>query len=591
MTKIATVLLTLALAVGALTAGTALGGSEEGKGVEVDLLLDQRIPMPDGVELSARIWRPVDQKAPLPVVFVLTPYVNDEQHKRALKFVEAGYVYVSVDRRGRGESGGEFNPLYDNGTDGAQVVAWLRQQPWCDGRVVMRGGSYRGMTQWQTLAENPAGLAAAVPTAAVYPGLDYPQPKGIFMSYMAEWLAFTQGRVSNRTLFEDGDFWHRKFLRLYQDLAPFAELGRRSGIDTRMFDRWLEHPSYDAFWQGHNPTPEDYRAMDLPLLSISGYFDGDQPGALRYYREFMRHASPAARGKHYLLIGPWDHPGTRYPKKELGGLEFPEQAVLDLDQLHVDWYDSLLRGKPRPPAIKDQVTYYVMGADEWRSAPSLEALTQSTLRFYLASDGGRADDVFHSGYLLDAPRERQAPDAFRYDPRERAAAEGYLDKVEDYHLDSREAFLEGRLVYHSAPLAKPVTLAGNVELTLQLAIDVPDTDVAAVLYAIEPTGRSLFLGWDMVRARYRENPSEAKPVPAGAVLPYTFDGFWFTVRRLAAGTRLRLVVGPLDSPDWQRNFNSGGKIGFETEADIRVANVQVFHDAAHPSVLELPVGE
>jgi uncharacterized protein len=136
-----------------------------------------------------------------------------------------------------------------------------------------------------------------------------------------------------------------------------------------------------------------------------------------------------------------------------------------------------------------------------------------------------------------------------------------------------------------------VTLAGSMKITLQVALDVPDTDLVVSVAAIEPTGRSVFLGWDMVRARFRESPSEAKAVPAGAVLPYTFDGFWFTVRRLPAGTRLRLVVNSLDSPDFQRNFNSGGKIGFETAADIRVANVQVFHDAEHPSVLELPVGE
>ncbi len=583
--------LALLFTLGALSPAAAREAGPDPKDTEIDLVVDQRIPMPDGIELSARIWRPANQREPLPAIFVLTPYVNDEQQKRAWKFVAAGYVYVSVDRRGRGGSDGEFNPLFGNGPDGAAVVAWIRRQPWSDGRVVMRGGSYRGMTQWQTLAENPPGLAAVVPTAAVYPGHDYPQAKGVFISYMAQWLAFTQGHVSNRELFGDDGYWHRKFLRLYQDLAPFAELAKRSGIDTRIFDRWLEHPAYDAFWQGHNPTPEDYRAMDLPILSITGYFDGDQPGALRYYREHLQHASAAARGKHYLLLGPWDHAGTRYPKQELGGFEFPEHAVLDLDQLHVDWYDSLLRGKSRPPAIKDQVTYYVMGADEWRGAPSLEALAKGTLRFYLASDGGRAGDPFHSGYLEGAPRERQSPDAFRYDPQDRATAEGYLDEVEDYNLDSRDAFRKGRLVYHSAPLAEPATLAGNMKLTLYVALDVPDTDLAAGVWAIEPTGRSLLLGWDMVRARYREGPSEARPVPAGAVLPYIFDSFWFTVRRLPAGTRLRLMVGPVDSPDFQRNFNSGGKIGHETAADIRAANVQLFHDTAHPSVLEVPVAE
>ena len=115
-------------------------------------------------------------------VLVMTPYISDETQDRAVKFAEHGYVYVSVDVRGRGTSEGKYTPLYGNGPDGADVIAWLAKQPWCDGRIVTRGGSYRGMDQWQILTQHPAHLAAAVPTAAVYPGWDYPQPRGIFLS-------------------------------------------------------------------------------------------------------------------------------------------------------------------------------------------------------------------------------------------------------------------------------------------------------------------------------------------------------------------------------------------------------------------------
>ena len=124
----------------------------------VEIRVDRKIPMRDGVQLSAIIWKPANQQEPLPVVLVKTPYIADGDHHLALKFVDNGYVYVSVDRRGRGNSEGEFNPLEDSGLDGYDVIAWLAKQPWSNGQIAMRGGSYRGMVQWKIMAEHPQQL-------------------------------------------------------------------------------------------------------------------------------------------------------------------------------------------------------------------------------------------------------------------------------------------------------------------------------------------------------------------------------------------------------------------------------------------------
>src|SRR5690348_9950567 len=90
--------------------------------------LHHMIPMRDGVQLAATIWRPSDQAKPLPVVLVMTPYITDETQERAVKFATHGYVYLSVDVRGRGTSQGKYTPLYGNGPDGADVIAWLARQ-------------------------------------------------------------------------------------------------------------------------------------------------------------------------------------------------------------------------------------------------------------------------------------------------------------------------------------------------------------------------------------------------------------------------------------------------------------------------------
>jgi putative CocE/NonD family hydrolase len=281
------------------------------------ITLDARAPMRDGVALSARIWRP---SAPgrYPVVMQHTPYLSDEAQARARKFVAAGYAYASIDRRGRGTSEGRFVPLEGSGADGADAIAWLAAQDWSDGRVVTMGGSYRGTTQWQALAYAPPALKAAVPTASVYPGWDYPAQRGIPYAGIAQWLAFTSGRASNMQLYGDEVYWREKQLRAHRGEVTFAQLAAISGAPQDAFAAWLSRPN--SAWQAVNPSPAQYAAMTPPILTITGYFDGDQDGALRYYDEHQRHAAPAARDALLLLIGPWDHAGTRYPSKEVGGL-------------------------------------------------------------------------------------------------------------------------------------------------------------------------------------------------------------------------------------------------------------------------------
>lgn len=579
----------LLLAAAVLLPITSLAATKSlGENVIVDL--HHMIPMRDGVDLAATIWRPADQQKPLPVVLVMTPYISDETQQRAVKFAENGYVYVSVDVRGRGTSQGKFTPLYGNGPDGADVIAWLAKQPWSDGRIVTRGGSYRGMGQWQILAEHPAHLAAAVPTAPVYPGWDFPQPKGIFVSYMAQWLALTSGQTGQDNLFGDGMYWQSRFVDAYEHDRPFSDLADLAGSNRAAFLEWLDHPAYDSYWAAFNPKPADYARIDIPILTITGYFDGDQPGALRYYREFMRHASVSAKQRFYLLMGPWDHPGTRSPQEKLGGLTFGKDSVLDIDQLHIDFFNWVLKGGKRPAILSDRVNYYVMGADKWRHAASLQDLSDHSLRLYLSSPGGPARDVFHSGRLVAAAPPPQAPDTITDDPLAHEPADELLKPPgDDYLVHSSEAYQKNRLVYTSDALDAPITIAGAMDLAASISIDTPDADIGAEVDAVLPDGRTLVLGQDIVRARFRHGVTKAEPVQPGVIEPYRFDGFYFMVRQLPKGTRLRLVLAPVNTPGLQKNYNSGGRIGYETAKDARTATISVHLDPKHPSYLELPL--
>src|ERR1700739_4278844 len=190
------------LLIAVLFVGAGVWAQEAAKGGgDVEMEWGVKIPMRDGVKLNATVYRPHGQKEALPVIFTLTPYIGDSYTDRAMYFARHGYVYALVDVRGRGNSGGEFEPFINDGRDGYDVTEWLAKQSYCDGKVTMWGGSYAGFDQWATLKELPPHLKTIVPAAAAHPGVDFPAPHNIFESYDIQWLTFTSGVTPNTKLF------------------------------------------------------------------------------------------------------------------------------------------------------------------------------------------------------------------------------------------------------------------------------------------------------------------------------------------------------------------------------------------------------
>jgi putative CocE/NonD family hydrolase len=558
----------------------------------IDIQLRLRIPMRDGVRLNANLYRPHAQEAPLPVIFCLNPYIADLVQPIGSYFAQHGYVFVAVDSRGRNGSEGEFRSWTHEGRDGYDVVEWLAKQPWSNGKVGAWGGSYLGFTQWSTVKERPPHLLTIVPTASVRPGLDFPSSGGIHYSYDTQWITFVSGVALNEKLFGDSAYWRGKFGERYLDNAPFRSLDRIVGNPSPIFQEYLRHPSFDDYWRSLAPSAEQYAKLDLPILTITGHWDDDQIGAMSYYGEHMKYGSEAARAKHYLVIGPWDHVGTRRPQKELAGLKFADASVIDIKQLHVDWYDWVLKGGTRPKFLEQRVAYYVTGEEKWKYAARLEDVANERRSYFLASDG-HAGDVFHSGTLASSAPAEAAPDGYVYDPLDLRPGKVELARgdVDNGLVDQTDAFdLYGAgVVYHGEPFADAVELSGAPRASLWLALDAPDTDFQVFLQEVRADGTAVFLSGSMLRARYRESLSHPQPVVPGEVQRYDFDRMTFVSRRLAKGSRLRFVLRAVNSIQFEKNYNSGGDVADETAADARTVHVRVYHDAAHPSALEVPL--
>ena len=557
---------------------------------DIDYSFDVRIRMRDGVELSALLYRPAGVKERVPVVFMRTPYIADAYHKYGTYFAARGYAVAIVDARGRGNSQGVFHPAEDDGPDGYDIVEWLARQPWSTGKVGMFGGSYAGFTQWATLKQFPPHLATIVPVASVGWGIDFPMYRNISYPYVMRWLSFVSRLTKNEGFFTDDKMWKPWEELLFRGVQPFAALDRLAGNPSETFQKWLAHPSYDAYWRGIAPSPEDYAKIRIPILTITGHYDGDQPGALHYYDGHMRHGQKQTTAQHYLVIGPWDHAGTRTPKPVVGGLELGPDSLVDVMDLHKQWYDFTLRGGSRPKFLQKRVAYYVTESEDWRHADELGKVVAGEPRLFHLSSTGSASDVVHSGTLGPVPGS--GSDSYVVDPLDlRFLERDALRSADNWVVDSLGASPPpgAALVYHSPPFERDTDLGGFAQATLYLSMDVPDTDIHVALYELRPDGRTVLLCDDQLRARYRESSEIARLVEPGKILPYRFDRFGFFARTIRKGSRLRLTVGPVLGTGGQNNRQSGGVVAEETARDARTATIRLHHDAEHASALRLHV--
>jgi putative CocE/NonD family hydrolase len=556
----------------------------------VRLHLGVRIPLRDGVHLNGTLYLPEGPSTPAPAVVALSPYIAQTYHERGMYTAAHGYPFLAVDSRGRGNSEGVFEPFIHEAKDGHDLIEWVARQPFCNGKVAMYGGSYLGYVQWATAKELPPHLATIVPVASAFMGVDVPMRNNIAVPYMLQWLTVVWGRTSQHNLFADNEYHWNAFRRSFEAGIPFKELDTFLGNPSKTIQEWLAHPTQDAYWDAYNPTPEQYAKISLPILTITGSYDSDQPGAMRHYREHLKAASPAARAPHYLVMGPWDHAGTLIPKTEFAGLTVGPASLVDLQQLRIQWYAWTMQDGPKPAFLEKNVAYYVTGAEVWRYADTLEEITSHSIPMYMHSVANPTD-VFSAGILAPSCVDHDH-DHYIYDPRDvsLAALESTVDP--DSITDQRMILAAaGRhLVYHGAPFDEDREISGFFKLSVWLAIDQADTDFRVSVYDIGLDGASVLLSADWMRARYRESLREETLVRTTEALRYDFEHFPFVARRIKKGHRLRLVIGPLHSIHSQKNYNSGGIVSEESMKDARPVTVKLFHDPAHPSALHVPFG-
>lgn len=570
------------------------------------ILIEKNImaPMRDGVRLSANVYR-LTGAEPQPVILARTPYdknsmVNGDDSINLFRLVQAGYVVVIQDTRGRFNSEGEFNAMFQERQDGADTITWAAQQPWSNGMVGTFGGSYVGTTQWLAALEQPAALRTIAPLVTwsdLYEGMLFmggvPVLHGLVWS-AAMTIEETNRRVASRRISAEESAARIAAVSDPNALLTHLPLDDHPQVSelAPQYNAWLNHPMPGPFWHPTSPSAS-YEQITVPTLNMGGWYDAFLWGTLQNYIGMKRSGgSVKARQQGRLIIGPWTHGGFTgsYPEREFGMAS--SALACDLQGFHMRWYDHWLKGAENGIESEKPVKIFVMGLDQWREEddwPLPDALERN---YYLHSDG-KANTLNGDGILSSEIPAQEPPDIYLYNPRRPVPTLGGQGLLPGTNAmgprDQRP--VEARddvLVYSTPPLVKPVEVTGPVTLCLYVASSARDTDFTGKLVDVFPDGRAMILTDGAFRARYHHSMTEPELLEADQVYKLRID-LWATSNVFHAGHSIRLEVSSSNFPKLARNLNTGGPFGSESLDQCLPAVNRIFHDNAHPSHLILPI--
>ena len=570
---------------------------------------DQPLMLRDGTITYADIFRP-DRPGRLPALLQRTPYSKSTPHSRgysldAVRAAMAGYAVVIQDVRGRYTSDGEFYPFVDEMSDGYDSVEWVAGQPWCNGRVGMYGSSYVGATQWLAAKSKPPSLQAIAPgvTASNYQD-GWAWRGGAFeLGFNLYWtisslVAENWRNLSTRLylsprqyemLVEAKDNVMDSFLNL--PLNDLAEL--RGDMAPYYFD-WLDHPEYDEYWKGVS-IEETHSEIAVPAFNYGGWYDIFLGGTIRNFTG-MRDAgaTEAAREGQRLMIGPWVHSaiGDSVAGERSFGSVASAAYGIDLQGELLRYFDHWLRDEDNGVPDDRPVTIFVMGDNTWREEDEWPLSRAELVPFFMHSNG-KANSLRGDGRLdRDAPGNGEPPDVYVYNPLDPVPTRGGpvicdAGTVPAGAYDQRR--VESRhdvLVYTTAELDEPLEVTGPVAATIYASSSAPDTDFTAKLVDVGPDGYARNVTEGIIRARSREAGQPASAIAPGTVYKYDID-MWATSNVFKRGHRVRLEVSSSNFPKYDRNANTGERIGSDTTGASALQTVH--HSPEYPSHVTLPI--
>jgi len=513
------------------------------------------IPMRDGVKLSAYLYSPA-REGKWPAVFEqrYLDVTGSGTRKAAADIARAGYAVAMVNFRGTHESEGVYQGYratqFGKLQDGHDVCEWLAVQPWSTGKVGTFGSSQGGYVQ------NYLAIT---------------QPPHLVCQYMVD---------TGLSLFQEG----------YRIGGAIKPLRFKAGVkDVRVPEQndallaeWDRHPNYDNYWRDEDASLH-FDKMNVPCFTIGSWYDFMVQGSTNSYAGRQHRGGPNSVGQQQLVVGPWLH-GRLNKGSKVGEMIYPENATFPELEHMVRWFDHYLKGVNNGVEKEPRVRYYTMGAvgeegapgNVWRTAEDWPIKSESG-SYYLRDDGKLAtmpETAAHSStsYASDPKQPMSIPSGSFMGARDARPVEAQSE-IRTWTTDV---------------LTQPVAWTGEVTAEAYVSSTARDTDFFVRVSDVYPDGRSMLLMEYPMRARYRDGFDKQRLLVPGEVATLKWH-IGFTSIIFNKGHRIRVTMGSTGFPYYEPNNQTGGPQTVDWLKTSETAINSIWHDAAHPSRIVVPL--
>ncbi len=562
-------------------------------------LPQQFITLPDGTKLAAVVTLPADSngdavQGPFPAILVQTSYnasigtISSQFFSQADPYIgEHGYATVIVDVRGSGSSTGEWSAFGEaEQADSMNVVDWVTQQSWSNGRVGLFGPSYMGITTVLTAAQNHPAVKAAfavVPMGDAYRDIVFTggQANTLFIPYWMS-LVGALSLVNTQPLNDPSTALGTTLSHVLNVIVGFQ-------VPT-LLQSYLGDPSvaYDGdFWGTRSPL-EYASKITVPTFVVGGEHDIFQRGEPLTYEQIKTHATTK------LLIGPWTH-GTA-----VVGSGLPVDGVPALNHIELRWFDQYLKGFKLGAEKLPNVTQYVLGVGHYVTADDWPHPRATAQRLFFHADKSLSET---------APAVDESSNVVAQEPINGicsistvqwlgGAVSGDLLPLPCFTDDNTAEILDVK--YETLPMASDYYVNGPIEVDVWMSTTASDAGLSVRIDDVDPSGnataitngiqtaslravdvtKSRTLNGQMIQPWHPYTPDSVQSVGSGNKVMVPVEIFP-TSAMIAKGHKLRVAVGSSDLPQ--------GVPPVPTLLQSLAGVLTIYSDAAHPSSVVLPV--
>jgi uncharacterized protein len=566
---------------------------------EVRVEKDVMVPMRDGIRLATDVYMPVGVSEKVPVILIRLPY-NKSRYGGAVNparfFASQGYVVAVQDKRGKFASEGDYIISAADANDGYDAVSWAASQPWSTGKVGTYGCSYLGESQIMLAKTRHPSHVAMIPQAAAgaigsaggrYANFGVQEGGALTLSAGFGWFRGAGSKDKNAPPAPQVDF--AEALRY----LPLIDMQKKYGGPPSDWENVVSKGPADPWWDRIGYVTDKDR-FDTPALHVNSWYDFGASETF-YLANLMRRngVSARARDNQFVIISPTAHCASEGARERtIVGDRDVGDARLRYWDTYLRWFDYWLKGIDNGITSMPKVQYYLMGKNEWRSAPEWPVPGVRYVSYQLGS-AGEANGRDGDGVLGPAIVTRAGRDRFSYDPANPVPSRGGTVCCTGNPKDQPGAFdqsdIETRpdvLVYTSPALEQGLEVVGPVKTVLYVSSDARDTDITVKLTDVLPDGRSFNVLEGIQRLRYRNGFERQVWMEPGKIYKIEID-LHATAHYFAPGHRIRLDVSSSSFPLYDRNLNTGGK-NYDETAWVKAENV-IYHSPRYSSHIVLPL--